>query len=84
MMTPVAVVRAHVRMMPRLEAEESLLVAQRVALGSGSYKKDDARRLTHRWTNQARGPRISESAAAVNPRELAGMGIGFRRRPKGT
>jgi hypothetical protein len=54
METPAAVLRACYQMIPRLQAEESLLAAQRVGLGSGSYKKEDARRIVREWQRSAR------------------------------
>jgi hypothetical protein len=54
--TPIAVFRACLAWLPRLEAEESLLACSRVALGSGTLAKDDRQTLHRAWMKQASPP----------------------------
>jgi hypothetical protein len=64
-------------MMPRLMAEESLLASARVAIGSGTADKDDARRIRKAWDHAANGDRPTPAVKAT-PRDLMAMGIGVR------
>jgi len=73
---PCAIVRACLVMMPRLEAEESLLQADRVGIGTGSFEKSTARRILQRWDELRRGP--APAAKKATPAALAGAGIGHR------
>lgn len=74
-MTPIAVIRSSAAMMPRLEAEESLLAAQRASVGSGTLKADDAKAIVRRWTEAARPDRRPQAA---DPGALAAIGIGVQ------
>jgi hypothetical protein len=67
--------RACVAMLARLTAEESLLMRDRVAMGTGSFDTQTARSVMHRWTQQTTGGR-RERAAKATPDILAGAGIG--------
>lgn len=71
--TPRAVVRAHLRMLPRLEAEEALAAVDRTAVGTGSLKSDASKTLVKRWIDLVRagappkrktGRQLAASAAA--------------------
>jgi hypothetical protein len=74
--TPMGVIRAHVEMMPRLTAEEALLVTQATALGSRSIKlrASTARTILLRWDRAARSRRRGASARAT-PGHLQAIGI---------
>jgi len=48
-----AVLRACLTMLPRLDARESLTAAQRVGVGTGSHPKDVLGRLNDTWTAEA-------------------------------
>jgi hypothetical protein len=80
MKTPLAIVRASAHMMPRLEAAESLLAANRTALGTRSLAPDDARALAARWERQtAPAPSVpTETAARQQPRPLPALGLGLK------
>jgi hypothetical protein len=67
-------------MMPRLRAEESLLTTERLALGTGGLKKEAARDLRRRWTNEARLTRKTTRPATREM--LANAGIALRTRNK--
>jgi hypothetical protein len=64
------------RAIPRLRAQESLVVAQRIAVGTGSMKKGAAGPILRQWKRDATGgqPRTRERKPA-NPATLAAMGI---------
>lgn len=73
---PFWLVRLYYRMLSRLTAEESLLAAQQVQLGSGVMKQADARSLRQRWVKAAAPAR--PKAQKVDFGALGAMGIGFR------
>jgi hypothetical protein len=77
METPLAIVRASSRMLPRLEAEESLLATQRTAVGTGSLSKDDRQAVVRRWARQVDIP-ATQAVRTKDPGALAAMGIGLR------
>jgi hypothetical protein len=82
--TPRAVVRAHLLMLPRLDAEESLSAAQRVAVGTGSLKGNAGPALIRDWLRVAHRDRPSTrgmSPASLKARGKA-VGIGFRKVPR--
>jgi hypothetical protein len=63
-------------MLPRLTAEESMLTRERLAVGTGALRKDDAQRIVKDWERQAHGGRRPKvKAAKANPEDLAAMGI---------
>jgi hypothetical protein len=69
---PLAVIRAFVAMLPRLEAEEALKTAQRVSVGTGATK--NGRAVIRGWERAARGGR--SRAVKPTPDQLADLGIG--------
>lgn len=76
---PMWSVRSALRMIPRLEAEESLQAATRTAVGSGTLTKHDSSRIQRQWAD------ISRTAAArvrrPSPGQLADMGIAVEEVP---
>lgn len=76
MTAPLALLRASMHMLPRLEAEESILAANRVAMGSGAMKPEDAQRVARGWERQA-GASLIQPAGSP-PRALPHMGLGAR------
>lgn len=68
---PVPLLNAYVAELPRISAHESLLEAQRVAVGSGRMKRSERRRIVGSWqrlSDQARPalrPRTRAQAAAM-------------------
>lgn len=81
METPIVLVQAAVRNLPRLEAEESLLAATRASVGSGWMKRDDARAITTRWERVAHPVRHRGRRSPTNLGALAQMGFGVARVP---
>jgi hypothetical protein len=80
MRTPMALVRASLAMLPRLQAEEALLVVQATALGTGSLKPGEARQVRDRLVRAAGHRRAP--AQRMTPEGLAAIGIGFREVPR--
>ncbi len=74
--TPRALVRACLRMLPRLHAEEALRVSERVAVGSGTLPREARAPLIHGWIRAARGQQSPERAT---PADLGRAGIGVHR-----
>ncbi len=74
--TPQVVFHAAIEKMPQLEAEESMLTANRTAIGTGSVEADAARRMTAAWERAANGGRRPLVAKAT-PEMLRSMGIGL-------
>lgn len=78
--TPMAVVRACVSQMSKLRARDSIRAATRVAMGSGSLKKQDAKQISREWNQAADWPKPPRTAAPK--RSLSGTGIGLVHVPK--
>lgn len=75
MRTPTAMVLALFTMLPRLEAEQSMLAAERVAMGMGAMKKEAADAIWKRWAKAA-----NEGVdVRPQPTALAAHGIPIRR-----
>jgi hypothetical protein len=72
--TPWPLVLAHLRMIPVLTAEESLLAAARMALGSGRLKRHDAQALHRQWVRQTGRERRARRPAG-SLADLAALGI---------
>lgn len=83
---PTSVLNAYAEQLPRLSAEESLLAAQRVAVGSGSLKKGEGRRVAAGWertAGQAR-PVLRPKGRAEYEAHMAAAGIAVKRQGKAT
>lgn len=78
METPVAIVRASVRMLPRLEAEESMQAATRIGVAVGG--SPEARTIAASWAHTAATvTRAARRHAPPLPTEaMPRMGIGLR------
>lgn len=72
-------VKASLRMIPRLVAEESLLEAHRIAYGTGSLEKDAARATWRQWQDAAGMERRRPPRATTET--LAALGIGVHQVP---
>ena len=81
MTIPTAIVRSSIAMLPRLQAEESILAVNRTALGSGSLAKDDARALSRTWSKAANGGQEQPAIriSTDDPAKLKDLGIGVKR-----
>lgn len=75
--------RASVVMLPRLTAEESLSMADRIAVGTGSLKREAANRLINAWQRAAQGQE-KKAAQRATPNALIAMGIGYEVVPNNT
>jgi hypothetical protein len=73
---PLGLLRALHDAIPALTAEESLVASERVALGSGSLDKHDARQLRRAWRETAFG-RVRVTPQKAAPADLAALGIGY-------
>lgn len=82
--TPSAVVTAYVAMLPRLEAEESLLTANRISMGGGQLKPDVAARIERHWHDQITPRAETPAPRRPDPAALRALGFAVRkvRRPK--
>lgn len=78
---PMGIVRACMRMLPRLQAEEAIEAAERVGVGSGAYSEADQNAIMSRW-RAAQQPAGQPGVARATPQLLARTGIGFRRVPR--
>lgn len=78
-----AVVRACMAMLPRLQAEETLLAVTAGVLGAGRLPRDEHRRLFERLERIAAADGAG-TTRAVTPtgQNLRSIGIGVRRVPK--
>ena len=76
---PMAVVRAAIRMLPRVQAEDSLRTSQMVAVGSGTLSRDARQQVLSAWLSVVRGDRPAER---LSPEGMVNAGIGYRRVPK--
>jgi len=74
--TPQGLVSAHLVMMTRLQADESIESATVFAVGGGSAKREARRAQMARWRRDSAG---SVKPLAATPAALKGSGIGFRR-----
>jgi hypothetical protein len=73
--TPQAVVRAHVEMVERLQAEEAQGLAEVCAVGRALEQGDWIPRLLSRWRRVIGGVQVAKGAT---PGDLSAMGIGFK------
>jgi hypothetical protein len=64
----------YLRMIPVLTAEESLLSASRIALGSGTMKRGDARALQRAWERQT-GRAKRDRRRVADPSAMGALGI---------
>ena len=77
---PRGVVRAHLVMLDRLDAQESLVMAQRVMVGTGSYKGRTGPELMAEWSRVAKGEQEPDRQTATKPSRagLGRLGLGVR------
>lgn len=76
-----AMVRACLAMLPRLQAEECLTASLTVSLGVGALPKEDATRVHRQWRETAR-PTEQERRIIAPDSTLAGLGITVVREPR--
>jgi hypothetical protein len=75
METPDAIFRSALQMMPRLEAEESILAVHRGAVASGTLESSARQALIGKWERRAAAP---AAAPVAGPRALPDIGLGMR------
>lgn len=78
---PTPLLNAYAAGLPRLAAEESLMAAQRIAVGTGSLKKGEGRRIAEGWQRMAdhHRPLVKPADEAMYRAQMAGLGIGVRK-----
>jgi hypothetical protein len=76
---PIRELSAYAAQLVPLEAHESLLAAERLAVGTGAMQERDRRAVVSRW-QRALGParRIAKPDAATLPSLTRAAGIAFR------
>ena len=77
-----SVVRAHIEMMNRLQAEEAMLNATQIGVGTGAMEKSDSKAAWSRWTRAASEPMQRDAVQRATPAALAAMGIAVVRPSK--
>lgn len=83
---PLGLLNAYMKQLPRLQAEESILAATRIAVGSG--KTDQGSAMVRQW-NAVITPETERSVEERRERfkqsigRLTGMGYGLRKVPAG-
>lgn len=76
---PIPLLQAHLTMLPRLEAEESIVAAERMAVGSGSMKPAPRRDVVAGWRRAAKVDAARRATDPEGHRALAAAaGIGVR------
>lgn len=68
------------KMLPRLQAEESLIAIDVALLSAGGFEQADARAMLDRLRTQATGQSARRAQRAM-PQQLGGMGIGVKFAP---
>ena len=76
-----AMVRACLAMLPRLQAEECLVQSLCVSMGVGALPKDDATRVHRQWRETARPNEPARRIIAPDD-TFAGIGIKVVREPR--
>lgn len=80
---PIPLLRSHLAALPRLEAEESLLAAERIAVGSATLKPAPRDAVVAAWREQAEVRIVRRPKdRAAHGAQLAAAGIGIRVVPK--
>lgn len=74
--TPTALVLSSYARIPALEAEQSILAANRIGMGSGTMKPESATALARRWSLLASG-----EEDRPDPYHLAQKGFAVRKIP---
>ena len=76
---PTPLLNAYIEMLPRLQAEESIAAVTVAALGSGSVKQSEARRVTRSWEATARSKRVAQPASTAKEMIAAFEAAGLTR-----
>jgi len=80
---PIRLLRAFVRKLPKLAAEESMQAAEATGMGTGSFDKKLREDVRNRWNAAAEMHRRARRRP-VTADTLSTIGIGLRVRPAGT
>ena len=83
---PTPILNAYAEQLPRLTAEESLLAANRTAVGTGSLKKGEGRRVAASWQRLAGEHRavVRSKGPGEYAAHMAALGIGVKKERKAT
>jgi len=83
---PTPVLNAYAEQLPRLSAEESLLAANRIAVGSGTLKKGEGRRIASSWQRLVGEQRVTvrSTGPAEYAAHMAALGIGVKKERRAT
>lgn len=73
------VIRVYGQMYSRLQARESMLMVERLAVGTGAMKASDQRPLTRKWREEAGGTR--QLKTPLPKEQLGSIGIRFTKVP---
>jgi hypothetical protein len=78
---PTPILNAYAEQLPRLSAEESLLFANRIAVGTGSLNKGEGRRIASGWQRIAGEHRavVRSKGPGEYAAHMAALGIGVKR-----
>ncbi|KKM71009.1 hypothetical protein LCGC14_1435020 [marine sediment metagenome] len=72
--TPQAVVHAHLEMLERLRAEESMTTATATAIGSRGLKPGEW--MTRQWRKWRQSASVKQYAVKATATDLRGVGVG--------
>lgn len=78
---PIPLLNAYAQKLPVLVAEDSLRAAERIAVGTGSFRdKHAGKRIAEGWQRQANQHRvvIRPKSKEMYAAQMAGMGIGVK------
>lgn len=77
---PTPWLNAYAEQLPRINAEESLIAAERIAVGSATLKKGTARQITDGWRREAHQRRVvlRPQGREMYRAQMAAMGIGVK------
>jgi hypothetical protein len=73
--TPIAMVNACLRMLPRLKAEENLVAVHVGAIGAGTLEKEARSKILRGWESAVHGVTARSKPAPLTPALAAAMGI---------
>ena len=81
---PMGILRALSKMLPRLQAEQSIEAADQIAVGVPLAFAGEGKAAIQRWRASLPSASGPSTRAPASPQQLAGSGIGHRLVPKVT
>jgi hypothetical protein len=79
---PLGILRALSKMLPRLQAEQSIEAADQIAVGVPLAFAGEGKAAIRRWRDVLPSTAQPSTGAPASPQQLAGSGIGHRLVPK--